>query len=151
MLLQLCAQHGIARGAITLAEQVFGRGPAVVLGQKAANEAIKGGRILVDAVEALHRVTTLNPAVACARRVDEHHVGRIDQRLRIRSHLVRSPDRMLQVRQLHTHRSQRGHAQVHRRRSWAAVVEERDRPRRCVGTLGEVGCVEDVRGGGLLF
>jgi hypothetical protein len=50
-------EDGGARGAVALAEEVLGRVPAVVLGEEAADEALEGVAVGVDAVEGLGRLS----------------------------------------------------------------------------------------------
>src|SRR6202021_3350771 len=67
------------RRSIALAEQVFGRVPAAVLGQKLRYEFREGVCILIDAEKSLLLVLTRNAAEAGARCVDKDQVRGIQQ------------------------------------------------------------------------
>lgn len=56
MVFEQVRQHCGAGCAVAFAEEVFGRVPAVVLGEKAANKAVKGMGVLIGSPEGLRGV-----------------------------------------------------------------------------------------------
>jgi hypothetical protein len=83
------------------------------------------------------------PRPAGADRVDEHHVGGVDQRFGIRAEAVGGRVDVDRIAGLHAHRREAAHVQPHRRRARAAIVEEGDRPIGAGGAVARVGGVED--------
>ena len=76
---ELVDHHRRARRTVAFAKQILGRIPALVLGQELSNEFAEGVSIRVKTKESLLLVVAGDATESGARRIDEHHVRRIEQ------------------------------------------------------------------------
>ena len=149
--LQQVGENGGARGAVALAEEILRRVPAIVLGEEAADEAVEGVRVGIDAVEGLAGVLAEDAAEAGAGSVDEDEVADVEEAVFVGNDLVGCAFLVRGIlRQDDAHGAEGAHVEIHGGGAGAAVVEEGDGAvlRRI---LLEVGGVEHARGGGAIF
>ena len=125
--LELIDDHRRARRAVAFAEQVLGRVPAAVLGEKLGDEFGEGVGVLVDAVERLFLVLAGDAAEARARRVDEDEVGDIEQARAVVHQRVGRRGRVCIGGGDDPAGPEGAHVQPQGRGARAAVVEEGDR------------------------
>jgi hypothetical protein len=97
VLLQHVHQHGRARRAVRFAEQEFRRIPAAVLRDIPLNELFERSTVLIDAVELFRLGVAEQTAESGPGRVDEDHVGFVEQAVFIIDEAVRRRRRVLRV------------------------------------------------------
>ncbi len=141
---QIVRQRGRTRRAVTLAEEKFRRIPAIEFRKVIRDELPERRDVLIDAEERL-LLARHDPAEAGVRHVDEDEIALVEQAVRIVLDAVRRRPAGLAVGGEHAHRTNRSHAQPHRRAARTAVIDERDRTRRRVRTVFGVGRVENRR------
>src|SRR5258706_143003 len=141
--LQVVSESGGTEGAVTLADEEFGRVPATVAVYVHGDELRQGFYVLIDAPKVFVLRFAYGMAEACADRVDEDHIGFIEQRALIVLQLVGRRRSVFGVRGDDAARSEGAHVQPNGRGTGAAVVDERD------GALGGIFAIGADVGGGI--
>src|SRR5258707_1975531 len=142
MRLEVIAESGGAERAIAFADEEFGRVPTAVAVDIESDELREGFYILVDAPKVLVLCFADGTAEAGAHRVDEDHIGFVEQRALIVLHPVRRRRSVFGVGGEDAARPESAHVQPNRGGAGAAVINEGYRPLRAVFAIGA-----DVRSG----
>ena len=145
VLVQHPAEHAAAGGAVGFAKKEFGRVPPVVRGQITLDELLERACVLVDAPKIPVLVRGDRRRISRADGIDEDEVASVQQAVGIR--LERIGGRRREVREvgLQPHGCERAQQHIDGRGSRPAVVEEGDRSRAEIDSVGGEGDVENLR------
>ena len=128
-------EDGGAWGAVAFAEEILGRVPAIVLGEEAADEALEGVAVGVDAVEGFGFVFAEGAAEAGAGGVDEDDVADVEEGVFVVDDGVGCAFLVLGVRGDDALGAEGSHVEPHGGGAGASVVDEDDGALRRRGHL----------------
>ena len=128
MVLQVVAKRGVSKRAVALANQKFGRIPAVVAADVSGNKLCKRLHVLVHAPEILVLCFPHGMAESGAHRIGKYEIRFVQQATGVIHQFVGRRRCHIRVDGHHPPRPDRSHVQPHRGRAGSAVVEKRDRP-----------------------
>ncbi|KGW51903.1 peptidase S10 serine carboxypeptidase domain protein [Burkholderia pseudomallei MSHR684] len=146
--LEQVREHVGARRAVRFPEQVLRRIVALIHLQIADHEIAKCSGILIDAPERLVRVRRDRLRETGADRVDEHEIGRVEERFLVVDERERRRAVRVRIARHEALGPERAEMQPDRRRARPAVVEKRDGPLAERLIVGRVRDIEERRFGG---
>ena len=126
--LETVTQHRGAGRAVALADQVFRRRPAAVAAHVLRDELRQRLGVFVHAPEILPGTFAHGLGESRADGIDEHHVGDVDQAVRVVHHLVRWRRRGGRVGGHDAARTKGAHVQPGRGGAWPTIIDEGERP-----------------------
>ena len=147
ILAQLLGEKRAAEAAVTLADEEFRRGHAVVAAQPARDDRRQRVDIAVDRIIAVADVLlgADRAAVAGADRIDEDEVGEVEPGLGIGDDGRRRRRADARAVEGQTPRAEHAEMQIGRRGAGAAIDRKGDGPRARLGSVEPVGDEADLR------